>query len=157
MRLRSMYFYLNKQSHHQHCKFLTFLSISTRRLMAMDQWNTEIFIESKSWLFKIPSGMAVNIIFWSREAKFSGFPNGKNQIQYFTLFYIQGSVLITFHRFCQKGQWISSKWKVSGYSNRNPKYLFNSPSKMAVNINNWSREAKFSGFSNGQSLGISCA
>ena len=149
-----MYFYLNKQSHHQHCKFLTFLFISTRRLMAMDQWNTEIFIESKSWLFKIPSGMAVNIIFWSREAKFSGFPNGKNHIQHFTLFYMQGSVLITFHRFCQKWQWISSKWKFSGYSNRNPKYLFYFPSKMAVNINNWSREAKFSGFSNGQLSGI---
>ena len=78
MRLRLMYFYLIKQSHQQHCKFLTFLFISTRRLKAMDQWNTEIFIESKSWLFRIPSGMAVNIIFWSREAKFSGFPNGKN-------------------------------------------------------------------------------
>ena len=46
--------------------------------------------------------MAVNIIFWSREAKFSGFSNRKNHTQYFTLFYIQGSVLITFHRFCQK-------------------------------------------------------
>ena len=63
MRLRLMYFYLIKQSNQQHCKFLTFLFISTRRLKAMDQWNTEIFIESKSWLFRLPSGMAVNIIF----------------------------------------------------------------------------------------------
>ena len=151
MRLRSMYFYPIKQSHQQQCKFLIYL------FQLGVWWNTETFIESKSWLFKIPSGMAVNINFWSRKAKFSGFPNGENHIltifSYYFIYKAQYS--LTFHRFCQKWQWISSKWKVSGYSNRNPKFLLSySPSKMAVNINNWSREAKFSGFSNGQLWGI---